>query len=257
VLFEVNYGKILYEKSLTNQAMTPNKNTRSSVKRKSNKTLFLAIGIIAIVLIGIGAYVMLGQSSNQPNTTPTTTPTPSPAASLEPSPTTSDPSYVNPTKVLFQTSVGDITLELRSDKPITTANFINLVQEGKYDGTNFHRVIAGFMIQGGAISGSTPTINDEIGSNNRNVAYTIAMAKTSDPNSATSQFFINVADNGNLVVDQAGTKFDAVYTVFGKVVEGQNVVDAIANAPVTTNIYTHENSDPVNPVTLIKATIIS
>jgi peptidyl-prolyl cis-trans isomerase A (cyclophilin A) len=83
------------------------------------------------------------------------------------------------------------------------------------------------------------------------------MAKTSDPNSATSQFFINVADNGNNVIDQAGTKFDQVYTAFGQVIEGQNVVDAIANAPVTANPYTHENSQPVNPVTLLKATVIS
>lgn len=237
--------------------MTPNKNSRASVKRKSNKTLLIAIGIITIILIGIGAYIVLGQSANQPNTTPTPSPTPSSSASQTPSPTPTDPPNVNPTKVLLQTSVGNITLELRSDKPITTTNFINLVQQGKYDGTVFHRVIAGFMIQGGAISGSTPTISDEIGSNNSNIAYTIAMAKTSDPNSATSQFFINVADNGNLVIDQAGTKFDTVYAVFGKVVEGKNFVDAIANAQVTANPYTHENSDPVNPVTLIKATIIS
>ena len=202
---------------------------------------------------------MLGQSANQPSTTDTHsyTHTVNWHITHTPSPTPSDPSYVNPTKVLLQTSVGNITLELRSDKPITTTNFINLVQQGKYDGTVFHRVIAGFMIQGGAISGSTPTIADEIGSNNRNVAYTIAMAKTSDPNSATSQFFINVADNGNIAIDQAGTKFDAVYTVFGKVISGQNVVDAIANAPVTANPYTERNSTPVNPVTVIKATIIS
>jgi cyclophilin family peptidyl-prolyl cis-trans isomerase len=235
--------------------MAPNKKSKTS-KRKSNKTLFLAIGVIAIILIGIGAYIMFGQSANQPNTLPTPTPTPTTSTSLTPSPSTSDPSYVNPTKVLLQTSVGNITLELRSDKPITTTNFINLVQQGKYDGTVFHRVIAGFMIQGGAISGSIPTIADEIGSNNRNVAYTIAMAKTSDPNSATSQFFINVADNGNMAIDQAGTKFDAIYTVFGKVILGQNVVDSIANAPVTSNAY-EQNSTPITPVTVIKATILT
>jgi cyclophilin family peptidyl-prolyl cis-trans isomerase len=145
---------------------------------------------------------------------------------------------------------------MRSDKPITTANFEKLVRDGKYDGSTFHRSMAGFMIQGGIISGSTSTIPDEIGSNNRNIAYTIAMAKTAQPNSATSQFFINVADNGNNVIDQAGTKFDAVYTVFGKVILGQSVVDAIANAPVNNNQYTGEPSDPVNPVTIIKATII-
>jgi cyclophilin family peptidyl-prolyl cis-trans isomerase len=234
--------------------MAPNKNNKS--KHKSNKTLFLAIGVIAIILIGIGAYIVLGQSANQPaNASPTPTPTSTPSTSSTPTPTTSDPLYVNPTKVLFQTSVGNITLEMRSDKPITTANFENLVREGKYDGTIFHRVIAGFMIQGGAINDNIPTISDEIGTNNRNVAYTIAMAKTSQPNSATSQFFINVADNGNNPIDQAGTKFDAVYTVFGRVTLGQNVVDAIANAQVTTNPY-GENSQPVQPVTLIKASII-
>jgi cyclophilin family peptidyl-prolyl cis-trans isomerase len=234
--------------------MAPNKKSKTS-KRKSNKTLFLAIGIIAIILVGIGVYTMFGQSANQPNTSPSPTPSPSIIASPPPSPT-SDPSYVNPTKVLLQTSVGNITFELRSDKPITTTNFINLVQQGKYDGTVFHRVIAGFMIQGGAISGSIPTIADEIGSNNRNIAYTIAMAKTSNPNSATSQFFINVVDNGNMAIDQAGTKFDTVYTVFGKVISGQNVVDAIANAPVTSNAY-EQNSTPITPVTVIKATILS
>ncbi len=235
--------------------MAPNKKSKTS-KHKSNKTLFLAIGIIAIILFGIGAYTMMGQSSNQPaNVTPTPSPTPAPSASSTPGPTTSDPSYSNPTKVLLQTNVGNISLELSSDKPITTNNFENLVREGKYDGTVFHRVIAGFMIQGGAINDNIPTIVDEIGTNNRNVAYTIAMAKTSQPNSATSQFFINVADNGNLVVDQAGTKFDAVYSVFGKVILGQSVVNAIANAPVTSNAY-EANSTPINPVTIIKATIL-
>jgi cyclophilin family peptidyl-prolyl cis-trans isomerase len=112
------------------------------------------------------------------------------------------------------------------------------------------------MIQGGENdSANVATIPDEIGNNNRNLAYTIAMAKTSAPNSATSQFFINVADNGNMVVDNQGTKFDAVYTVFGNVTAGQSVVDAIANAPVTSNAY-EQNSTPINPVTVIKATVL-
>ena len=113
------------------------------------------------------------------------------------------------------------------------------------------------MIQGGENnSASVATIPDEIGNNNRNLPYTIAMAKTSQPNSATSQFFINVVDNGNIPVDQAGTKFDAVYTVFGKVIAGQSVVDAIANAPVNLKSLRSEIAHPVNPVTMIKATIV-
>ena len=222
--------------------MAPNKNRKAS-RRKSNKTLWLAIGIIAILLISIGTYIMLGQSSNQPsNTSPTPTPTATPTSTA--------------TKVLLQTSMGNITIQLRDDKPITSGNFKSLVEQGKYDNTIFHRVIAGFMIQGGETNSQTASIPDEIGTNNRNLPYTIAMAKTSQPNSATSQFFINVADNGNNPIDQQGTKFDTVYTVFGTVISGQSVVNAIANAPVTTNVY-GENSQPVNPVTIIKASIVS
>jgi cyclophilin family peptidyl-prolyl cis-trans isomerase len=220
--------------------MSPNNS-----KKKSNKTLFLAIGIIAIIIVGVAAYAMLGQGNQTTN--PTTTPTPTPAPSTSPSAAT---------QVLLQTTAGNITLELRSDKPITTANFVNLVKEGLYDGTTFHRVIASFMIQGGENdSANVATIPDEIGSNNSNLRYTVAMAKTSAPNSATSQFFINVVDNGNMVVDNQGTKFDAVYTVFGNVTAGQSVVDAIANAPVTSNAY-EQNSTPINPVTVIKATVL-
>jgi cyclophilin family peptidyl-prolyl cis-trans isomerase len=235
--------------------MAPNKKINSP-KKKSNKTMFLAIGIIAIILIGIGAYVLLGQSANPPaNATPTPTPTPAPTTSTSPSATPTDPHYVNPTKVLLQTSAGNITLELRTDKPITTTNFINIVNHGWYDGTTFHRVISGFMIQGGQISQSVPAISDEIGSDNHNTAYTITMAKTSLPNSATSEFFINAADNSQIKYPD-GTTFDGTYSVFGRVVAGQSVVDSIANAQVTTNPY-GENSQPVHPINIIKATIIS
>ena len=81
------------------------------------------------------------------------------------------------------------------------------------------------------------------------------MAKTSHPKSATSQFFINVVDNGANPIDQDGTTFDGTYSVFGKVIDGQNVVNAIANAPVTSNAY-EANSTPINPVTINKATIL-
>ena len=239
--------------------MAPNKSNKS--KRKSNNTLLFAIGIIAIILIGTGVFIVLGQSSQPANVSPTPTPSPAPTTfngTPAPSATTSstsDPLYEGGTKVLLQTSVGNITLQLRNDKPITTGNFINIVNHGWYAGTPFHRVIASFIIQGGGISQSIPAIADEIGSNNHNTAYTITMAKTSQPNSATSEFFINVANNSHITY-QDGTTFDGTYSVFGKVIDGQNIVNDIATAPVTTNAM-GENSQPLQPVTIIKATIIS
>ena len=153
--------------------------------------------------------------------------------------------------------MGNIVVQLRDDKAITTQNFIDLVKEGVYDGTIFHRVIADFMIQGGMnTTANVETIPDEIGTDNRNVVGTIAMAKTSQPNSATSQFFINVVDNGNNQIDQAGTKFDSVYTVFGKVISGIEVVMNISNVQVTTNSL-GENSQPVQTITLIKAVVLN
>jgi peptidylprolyl isomerase len=221
--------------------MAPNKNRRVSPRHKSHKTLFLAIGIIAIVVIAIAAYAMLGQPGNQPaNNSPTASPA-----------STSNDEYANATEVLLHTSTGDITIALRNDKPVTAHNFMNLVQQGTYNNTIFHRVIAGFMIQGGDPTGtgygdpSTPSIPDEIGSNNHNYNGTIAMANTGQPNSASSQFFINVADNNNLY-----QSFDTSYTVFGKVVSGMNVVMAISQ------VQTDSNDKPVQNITLIGASIL-
>jgi cyclophilin family peptidyl-prolyl cis-trans isomerase len=158
--------------------------------------------------------------------------------------------------VLLQTSLGEIVIQMREDKPATVRNFIKLVEQGFYDGTIFHRVIAGFMIQGGQNQDiDVEPIQDEIGNDNRNVAGTIAMAKTSQPNSATSQFFINVADNGNNSIDYVGTKFDSVFAVFGQVVDGMDVVLKISRTPVTRNGY-GENSQPATPAILLSATII-
>jgi peptidylprolyl isomerase len=154
-------------------------------------------------------------------------------------------------KVLLKTSVGDITIQLRDDKPITTSNFKNLIEQGVYDGTIFHRVIADFMIQGGQNTDVTvATIPDEIGSNNHNYRGTIAMAKTSEPDSATSQFFINVANNNEIVYDD-GTTFDETYTVFGTVTSGMDVADAIST------VATDSNYQPLTDIILIKAEIIN
>jgi cyclophilin family peptidyl-prolyl cis-trans isomerase len=161
------------------------------------------------------------------------------------------------TLALFHTSLGDFVIQMRDDKPITAGNFVNLAKQGFYDGTVFHRVILGFMIQGGQnLEFDVESIPDEVGKDNRNTPGTIAMAKTNQPNSATSQFFINVADNGNNPLDRAGTKFDSVYAVFGQVVDGMDVVLKISRVPVTRNVY-GENSQPASPVTLLKVTIMN
>ena len=169
----------------------------------------------------------------------------------------------NNDKVLLETSMGDILIELRDDMPITTENFKNLVQQGVYDDTIFHRVIADFMIQGGDPTGtgygdpSIPNIQDELSENpenKKNVRGTIAMAKKSDdtglviPNSGSSQFFINVVNNSN-------EEFDGTYPVFGEVIEGMDIVDAISRVPTNGNPPNGTNR-PIEDVTLIKATVI-
>jgi peptidyl-prolyl cis-trans isomerase A (cyclophilin A) len=162
-------------------------------------------------------------------------------------------------RVLLSTSEGDITLELDATRaPKSVANFLQYVRAGHYDGTVFHRVIENFMIQGG---GFTPDLKQKptrapiaIESQNglKNLRGSIAMARTSDPNSATSQFFINVVDNARL--DFPG--FDGHgYAVFGKVVAGMDVVDRIRKLPTTAN-GPHQNV-PAQPVLIRSARVES
>ena len=160
-------------------------------------------------------------------------------------------------QVRLQTSLGNIVLELRADKaPATVANFVQYVKDGHYDGTVFHRVIDGFMIQGGGFAADLqqkPTrapIPLEAGNGLKNDRGTIAMARTGNPNSATSQFFINVVDNANL---NAPRPDGYGYAVFGRVVAGMDVVDKIRAVP-TGNRGMHQNV-PATPVTIIKATL--
>ena len=132
------------------------------------------------------------------------------------------------TAVTLHTSMGDVTIELFDAKmPITTENFRKLVEKKFYDGTIFHRVISGFMIQGGdpegtGFGGPGYSIKDELPTDNRNARGTISMAN-SGPNTGGSQFFINVADNNRL---------DPKHPAFGKVVSGMDVVDQISKVPV-------------------------
>lgn len=142
-------------------------------------------------------------------------------------------------KVLMKTSKGDIFIQLYADKaPITVENFLSYVDENFYDGTIFHRVIKGFMIQGGGLTPDftkKPTkspIKNEADNGLKNKRGTIAMARTMEINSATSQFFINLVDNSSLNYKD-DTPQGYGYCVFGKVVEGMDVVDAIAEVETT------------------------
>jgi peptidyl-prolyl cis-trans isomerase A (cyclophilin A) len=161
-------------------------------------------------------------------------------------------------KVRLATSEGDIVLQLDREKaPQTVDNFLAYVKAGHYGGTVFHRVIPTFMIQGGGMDKdlkekkTNPPIPLESRNGLKNERGTVAMARTSDPNSATSQFFINVQDNAFL--DQPNSRDGNGYAVFGKVVAGMDVVDKIRAVP-TGNQGMHQNV-PVTPVLIKKATV--
>jgi peptidyl-prolyl cis-trans isomerase A (cyclophilin A) len=156
--------------------------------------------------------------------------------------------------VKLATSMGDIVVELDAEKaPKTVANFVQYVKAGHYGGTIFHRVIDGFMVQGGGMTAdmrektTRPPIPLEAGNGLSNLRGTIAMARTNVPDSATAQFFINVVDNQRLDARGGG------YAVFGKVVEGMDVVDKIRTVP-TGDKGMHQNV-PVTPVVIHKATL--
>ncbi len=185
-------------------------------KRKSYKGKITALVVIALVVVAaIVAYQIIRNTNSGAN------------------------------KVLLVTSVGNITIQLYDDMPITTGNFKNLVSRGIYDGTIFHRVVRNFVIQGGdpTLTGhgdlSIPSIQDELPNRHSNIEGAVAMAKTKQPNSATSQFFINLKDNS--------ANLDTDYSVFGMVIEGMDVVHAIGN------LQTDSKEKPLQEVTVIKA----
>ncbi|TMB44200.1 MAG: peptidyl-prolyl cis-trans isomerase [Deltaproteobacteria bacterium] len=164
--------------------------------------------------------------------------------------------------VTLSTSMGDIKLELYPDKaPITVKNFLDYTKAGYYDGTIFHRVIPGFMIQGGGFTpdmqdkreGQKPPIKNESSNGLKNETGTVAMARTSVPDSATSQFFINVKDNSFL--DKEKAQDGVGYAVFGKVVEGMDVVRKIEQVKTATK-GPHQNV-PVDAVLIKSAKVAS
>ena len=149
-------------------------------------------------------------------------------------------------KVLLKTSMGDITLQLYEDTPITSGNFQKLVEKGFYDGVIFHRIIDGFMVQGGdptgtGCGGPGYAIKDELNRKNKNDRGTISMANAG-PNTGGSQFFINLVNNNFL---------DSKHPVFGKVIEGMDVVDAMAK------VKKGANDRPVKDVKIDSAKVIS
>jgi cyclophilin family peptidyl-prolyl cis-trans isomerase len=163
----------------------------------------------------------------------------------------------SPMKVKLTTSMGPIVIELDKAKaPISTENFVKYVESGHYNGTIFHRVIDGFMIQGGGFGKdmrqkpTQPPIKNEGSNGLKNDAYTLAMARTNVPDSATSQFFINVKNNDALNASPG----NAGYAVFGKVVEGKETVDKIRKV-ATGNAGGHQNV-PTEAVLIEKAECI-
>jgi peptidyl-prolyl cis-trans isomerase A (cyclophilin A) len=203
-------------------------------KAKNRKNLMI-VSVIAIAIIAVSAFVVLEQNV------------------LFAQPTM-------PSRVLFMVEgtnaegnqfTGNITIQLRTDRPVTTRNFVNLVEEGFYDNTTFHRGMADFMIQGGQNTTKTvATIVDEYSlGDNHNYNGTIAMANKNQADTADSQFFINVNDNNNLY-----STFDTTYTVFGTITSGMDIVMEISHvACQASSSNPSETSQPIYPVTLVKA----
>ncbi len=162
--------------------------------------------------------------------------------------------------IKLETSMGDIFLELDEENaPKTAANFLSYVNEGHYDGTIFHRVIDGFMIQGGGMTedmtekSTRAPIENEADNGLKNDAYTIAMARTMDPHSATAQFFINVKNN-DFLNHTAKNAQGWGYAVFGKVAKGHNVVNTIKG--VATGRKGMHDDVPNDPVVITQAVVV-
>jgi cyclophilin family peptidyl-prolyl cis-trans isomerase len=186
-------------------------------------------------------------------------PAPAPAAAA----TAAEPATPAPApRVLLRTSEGDITIELAADKaPKSVANFLDYVKLKHYDGTVFHRVIDNFMVQGGGFGPdlkqkpTRPPVQNEADNGLSNLRGTVAMARTNDPHSATSQFFINVVDNNRLDFVAKDNGFTWGYTVFGKVVAGMDVIDKIKATPTGPG-GPFPRDVPVTPIVIQSAEIL-
>ena len=200
---------------------------------------------LALTSIALTAIFSIANPVHAQTPATAASPAPAPAAAAAP-------------RVKLATSMGDIVLELNPAKaPKTVANFLQYVQDKHYDGTVFHRVIDGFMVQGGGFTADMaqkPTrapVALEAANGLKNDTYTVAMARTGNPDSATAQFFINVKDNTML---NAPKPDGHGYAVFGKVVEGKSVVDKIRTVP--TGNKGGMQDVPTTPVTITTATLL-
>ena len=214
------------------------------------RTLLIAGFFIAALVICAGC-TQSAPSGKTESAAGTLTGTPAPvvtaAAALSPAVTTTAGPALSGKKVRLETSLGNITIALDPDMPVTAGNFETLVRKGYYDGVIFHRVIDGFMVQGGDPTGTGRggpgyTIPDEFTSANKNNRGTVAMAN-SGANTGGSQFFINTVDNNYL---------DSKHPVFGTVVEGMDVVDAITKVETSGKPYYR----PVQNITIIRAAMV-
>ena len=184
-------------------------------------------------------------------------PAPAPA---KPAPTATAPAAAAMEYCVFRTSKGDIVIELdRAKAPISVENFVQYVKDGFYDETVFHRVVAGFVIQGGGFDTkgvqkqTRSPIKNEWQNGLKNNRGTLSMARTPLPDSATSQFFINLKDNAALDTPRGG----AAYAVFGRVIAGMDVVDAIAAVPCVAKAPNPERSTPTEMIITTKAEMLT
>ncbi len=209
--------------------------------------------MIRSIFAGLMVVAASALAATDEQTEPVTTGT----ADTPPAPETTEPQKASTTMIVLKTTKGDITIELfEKEAPITTANFLAYVDSGFYKGTIFHRVMDGFMIQGGGFTkdmNQKPTlapIKNEAANGLKNARGTLAMARTSDPNSATAQFFINVVNNDFLDFRSPDPR-GIGYCVFAKVVSGMDVVDAIKGV-ATGDRGMHQNV-PVEAVEILDA----
>ena len=211
------------------------------------KTFGFASLFAPLFILGCASTNSAIASQTQPNS----------ASNVNPQETTMS----NMPLVELETSMGNITIELNEEKaPKTVENFLNYVNSGHYEGTIFHRIIDGFMIQGGGMDAqmnekkTNAPVENEADNGLKNDQGTIAMARTQDPHSATSQFFINVKDNDFL--NHSGKNMQGWgYTVFGKVTSGMDVIEKMRGVP--TGRFGMHADVPKEPVVINSATIIS